>query len=76
VVPNTTIESDWANDTLADLAQAMTDSTDRYGRGGLTAPLRLVDGTEPQPAWAFASETGTGMYKAGAGRSACRSWVR
>ena len=68
VVPNTTIESDWANDTLADISQALTDSLDRYGRGGLTAPFRLIDGTAPQPAWAFNSETGTGMYKAAPGQ--------
>lgn len=67
VVPNTTIEATWANTTDDDIAQALTDSLDRYGRGGMVAPFRLVDGSESIPAWAFAAETGTGMWRDGAG---------
>ena len=67
VVPNTTIEADWANTTDDDIAQALTDSLDRYGRGGMAAPFRLVDGSETVPAFAFASETGTGLWRDGAG---------
>ena len=68
VVPNTTIESDWANETLADISQALTDSLDRTGRGGLTAPFRLVDGTAAQPGLSFNAETGTGLYRAAPGQ--------
>ena len=67
VVPNTVIQSAWANTTTDDIAQGITDSLDRNGRGGMIAPFRLVDGTVLQPAFAFASETGTGLYKASAG---------
>lgn len=62
VVSNTTIESVWANTTLEDIAQALTDSLDRQGRGGMSAPFRVPDGTEALPAVAFNSSTGTGMY--------------
>lgn len=63
VVANTVIQSAWANSTTDDIAQAITDSLDRNGRGGMIAPFRLVDGSVLQPAFAFASETGTGLYK-------------
>jgi hypothetical protein len=62
VVPNTTIESVWANSTLDDIAAAITDSLSRSGTGGMSAPFRLVDGTEAQPALAFNSQTGTGLW--------------
>jgi hypothetical protein len=67
VVPNTTIEAAWANTTDDDIAQALTDSLDRYGRGGMVAPFRLTDGSQTVPAWAFSAETGTGMWRDGNG---------
>jgi hypothetical protein len=67
VVPNTVIQAAWANTTENDIAQAITDSLDRNGRGGMIAPFRLIDGTVSQPAFAFSSETGTGLYRASAG---------
>jgi hypothetical protein len=63
VVPNTVIQAAWANSTTDDIAQGITDSLDRNGRGGMIAPFRLTDGTVAQPAWAFNAETGTGMYR-------------
>jgi hypothetical protein len=62
VVPNTVIQAAWANTTEDDIAQALTDSLDRNGRGGMTAPFRLINGSALQPAFAFSSETGTGVY--------------
>jgi hypothetical protein len=67
VVPNTVIQAAWANTTTDDIAQGITDSLDRNGRGGMIAPFRLVDGSVLQPAFAFASETGTGLYKVSPG---------
>jgi hypothetical protein len=67
VVANTVIQSAWANTTTDDIAQGITDSLDRNGRGGMIAPFRLVDGSVLQPAFAFASETGTGLYRVSAG---------
>lgn len=67
VVTGTVIESLWANTTMNDLAASVTDSLDRYGRGGMVAPFRMVDGTVSTPAISFSSETNTGLYKASAG---------
>lgn len=67
VVTGTLIESTWANGTLGDLADAMTDSLARNGEGGMTASLRVVDGTVGAPGLAFVNETGSGMYRTAAG---------
>jgi hypothetical protein len=63
VVPNTVIQAAWGNTTTEDIAQGITDSLDRQGRGGMLAPFRLPDGGVLQPAWAFNAETGTGAYR-------------
>lgn len=67
VVTGTVIESLWANTTMNDLAASVTDSLDRYGRGGMVAPFRVVDGTVSTPAIAFTGETNTGLYRPSAG---------
>jgi hypothetical protein len=67
VVSGTVIESTWANNTLADIADSITNSLARNGEGGMTAALRLVDGTVSVPGLAFANETGSGVYRAAAG---------
>lgn len=67
VVANTTITASWANLTLTDVAQAVTDSLDRQGRGSMLAPLKLANGTESAPALTFASESNSGLYRASAG---------
>ena len=63
VVTGTVIESAWANASLEDIAQNISESLDRYGRGGMLAPLRNVDGTEALPSITFTAETGTGLYR-------------
>jgi hypothetical protein len=65
VVTGTTIEASWANTTLSDIATTLSDSLSRSGQGGMTAALRVVDGTSSSPGVAFASETTTGFYRAG-----------
>lgn len=65
VVSGTTIESNWANVTLADIRQALTDSLDRYGRGGMQAAFRFADGTEAGPGISWTAEISTGFYRAG-----------
>lgn len=67
VVTATTIASTWANNTLTDLANAMTDSLSRSGLGGMTAALRLAAGAASAPGLAFTAETTMGLYRAGAG---------
>lgn len=67
VVTNTVISSTWANNTLTDLATAMTDSLSRSGQGGMTAPLQLTNGAVGTPALTWGAETTAGLYRAGAG---------
>lgn len=61
------ISSAQVNATLTDLATETTSSLDRGGRGGMTAPLRVPDGTVAAPAVAFVAEINSGWYRAGAG---------
>lgn len=67
VIPGTTITSIWANTTLVDVAQALTDSLDRAGRGSMTAALKITDGTVSLPGLSFSTEVSSGLYRAGAG---------
>lgn len=67
VVANTLIDTNWANPTMSDLGAAITDSLDRYGRGGMLAQLKLADGTLVQPAFAFNSESSTGLLRPSTG---------
>jgi hypothetical protein len=67
VIPFTTIETAWANPTLDDIAQALTDSLDRTGLGGMLAPFRIADGTIAAPGLAFTNETNLGLYRSSAG---------
>lgn len=63
------ILKDWANQTFSDIANELTDSLSRSGKGSMTAQLKLIDGTAAIPAFGFGSETGTGFYRAAAGKA-------
>lgn len=63
VVSGTLIESTWANSTMSDMAQALSDSLDRFGRSTMAAPLLLNDGTVAAPGMAFGAESSTGLYR-------------
>ena len=67
VVPQTTIATNWANPTMSDIATALTESLDRAGRGGMTAPFRVADGIVSAPGIAFTNETNLGMWRSAAG---------
>ena len=67
VSSNTTISSTTHNTTLADIAEALTDSLSRSGKGGLLAPLTFADGTASSPILAFSDEPSTGIYRNTAG---------
>ena len=67
VVAGDVIQSGWANTTIADLEQAMTDSLDRNGRGGMLAPFLNADGVVNAPGITFANEPTSGIYRAAAG---------
>ncbi len=57
------ISSSWANNTLDDVAVALSDSLDRNGRGGMLAPFRFSDGTSLLPGASWVNETTTGFYR-------------
>lgn len=75
VATETTIESNWANTTLDDVATGITNSVSRNGEGGMTAQLKLIDGTAGAPAWAFNSDSATGMYRTAGALNASVSGV-
>jgi len=62
VVTGTLIESTWANSTMADIADALTNSLSRNGNGGMLAPLRFPDGTAIAPSIAFNTAPATGLF--------------
>lgn len=63
VIPGTPISSTWANSTLADIANELTSSLDRQGRGAMAAPLQLSTGTALAPSLTFSGDTNTGFYR-------------
>ena len=67
VVPGEFVEAEWANQTLDDLAQAMSDSLDRFGRGGMQAPFKFLDGTLAAPGISWANEPTSGFTRSGLG---------
>lgn len=67
VSPGDEVSSAWANSTMRDLADAMTDSLDRDGNGGMRAPLLFGDGSNAGPGIAFSAEPSSGIYRVGIG---------
>jgi len=63
VATDTIIESAWANNTLSDIAVAMTNSLDRFGSSTMQKELLIQDGTQAKPGLAFGSETTTGLFR-------------
>lgn len=61
-----TITSSWANTLTADIATELTNSLDRTGRGAMSQPLQLSNGTVSAPSLTFSSDTDTGVYRIGA----------
>lgn len=62
VVTATVISSTWANSTLEDIADALSDSLSRSGDGAMTAPLELTAGSAAAPSLTFSTDTNTGIY--------------
>lgn len=67
VLAGQTIEATWANQTLADLSQAMQDSLSRSAQGSMTAVFKAIDGSQSAPGIAFVNESNTGFYRPSAG---------
>ncbi len=68
VITGTIIESDWANPTMSDIGQELSDSLSRSGKGGMLAALRGLDGSAAVPTFSFTNEPATGRYRAGPGQ--------
>ncbi len=67
VVAGTPISADgWANPTMNDIANELTNSLDRNGRGGMLVPFRFVDGSLAEPGISWTSEPSMGFYRANA----------
>ena len=62
VATGTVIRSEWANDTMDDIAVAMTDSLSRSGLGNMLVPFRVPDGSVGQPSLSFLNNTQSGLY--------------
>lgn len=63
VVPNTTILSSDENETREDIAEELTNSLDRNGRGPMLAPVRAYDGLINLPSYSWNTEINSGLYK-------------
>lgn len=63
----TVITTAWANPTMSDIANEITNSLDRDGRGGMRAPFRIFDGSLSQPGLGFLNEVGIGLWRESAG---------
>ena len=63
VVSGTIIRSVWANTTMSDIANELTNSLDRYGRGGMLGPFKFADGTQQGPGASWTNEPTTGWYR-------------
>jgi len=63
VVPDTVIDTNWANPTMADIAAALSDSLSRTGLGGMLVPFRNTDGTQAAPGMTWGNEPASGWYR-------------
>ena len=65
VAPDTIISTLWANPTMEDIGQEITESLDRNGRGGMKAPFLNLDGDVISPGISWVQEPGSGFYRNG-----------
>jgi hypothetical protein len=63
VVPDTTIESLNENTWRNDVANELTNSLDRNGRGGMLAPFRIADGSMAVPGLSFLNDPNCGIWR-------------
>lgn len=63
VSPGTTITSNWANTTVTDTYNELTNSLPRDGQAPMTAPLKIVDGSASVPGLSFNSATSSGLFR-------------
>ena len=61
-VPNSTILSSAVNQNFSDIATGLSDCLTRDGQAGMTAALKLINGTSGVPSLSATSDTATGLY--------------
>lgn len=64
VVSGTIIDTNWANPTMSDMSNEITDSLSRSGKGGMLDQFKAIDGTAGAPAVSFLNQLTMGMYRA------------
>ena len=65
VQPHDIIETDWANPTMDDIADALSDSLSRTGSGGMLVAFKNTDGSQGAPGMSWVNEPTSGWYRAG-----------
>lgn len=61
-VPNTTILSSAVNQNFSDIATGLSDCLTRDGQAGMTAVLKLINGSSGAPSLSATADTATGLY--------------
>lgn len=78
VVSGTIIDVNWANPTMADIAQQLNNVVTRDGALGPLVPIPMPDGTQALPGMSFKLAPGTGLWreatKAGYSRFGVAAW--
>jgi hypothetical protein len=69
VVTGTTIDAPTFNTLVADLGSEITDSLSRSGKGNPSAAFKQINGTVGAPSYAFANDTGLGIYRSASGEA-------
>jgi hypothetical protein len=64
-ISGTVINSSTMNSQFGDIAQSLTDSLDRNGKGGMLSPLRVPNGSVAVPSFSFSNDQDTGLYLVG-----------
>jgi hypothetical protein len=64
-ISGTVINSSTMNSQFGDIAQSLTDSLDRNGKGPMLAPLRVQNGSNTAPSLSFNNDQDTGLYLVG-----------
>lgn len=65
VISGSVITPTWANPTMNDLGDEMSDSLSRSGQGGMLVPFEFTDGDQSNPGMSWTAEPSTGFYRAG-----------
>src|SRR3990172_150131 len=55
----------WANPSMSDIGNELTNSLDRAGRGGMTGPFGVTDGSLSAPGMRFTNDSDNGLRRTG-----------